>query len=453
MNVREIILSVLMEYDKSDCRKPSLLKDTLDKYDYLETRDKAFIKRVVDGCLERNIQIDYIINSFSKTETGKMQPLIRSLMRMGTYQIMFMDQVPDSAACNEAVKLAVKHKFQGLKGFVNGVLRNISRNKDKIEYPDKSIDDGCEYLSVFYSMPKWLCTKWVEEYGFDTTRDMLEFFIKPRPTTVRVNLWGLDSKESQKERIDKVKKDLEKEGVVVRPHKLLPYAFELEKTDNMKFLPGFDEGLIIAQDVSSMLVAQIADLKRGDNVIDVCAAPGGKSMHAAEKVGEEGKVFARDISERKCELIEDNAQRLGLTNVTTKVQDARINDSSMRNNADVLYLDVPCSGLGIIGRKNDIKSNVSRQSLEDITFLQWEIVKSCWDYVKKGGYLIYSTCTVNSSENEDMVKKICQEFPFELVDIDEFLPEGLKSTSKGCIQLLPGQYGTDGFFIAKLKRI
>ena len=157
VNIREIVLNILMEYDKDGGRKTTLLKDALEKYDYLETRDKAFIKRVVEGCLERNIQIDYVIDSFSKTEVKKMQPLIRSLIRMGTYQIMFMDNIPDSAACNEAVKLAQKHKFAGLKGFVNGVLRNISRNKENISYPDKNENWGVDYLSVVYSQPSWLC--------------------------------------------------------------------------------------------------------------------------------------------------------------------------------------------------------------------------------------------------------------------------------------------------------
>ena len=185
VNIREIVLNILMEYDKDGGRKTTLLKDALEKYDYLETRDKAFIKRVVEGCLERNIQIDYVIDSFSKTEVKKMQPLIRSLIRMGTYQIMFMDSIPDSAACNEAVKLAQKHKFAGLKGFVNGVLRNISRNKDNISYPDKAENGGADYLAVLYSVPVWLCKMWLTEYGFDRTEGMLKFFLEPRPTIIR----------------------------------------------------------------------------------------------------------------------------------------------------------------------------------------------------------------------------------------------------------------------------
>ena len=192
-NIREIALNILIEYDRDGVRKPSLLKDSLEKYDYLETRDKAFIKRCVDGCIERQIQIDYILDSFSKTKVEKMQPFIRSLLRMSVYQIMFMDAVPDSAACNEAVKLAQRHKFTGLKSFVNGVLRNIARNKDKIEYPSKEENGGIRYLSVLYSMPEWLCDMWTERYGFERTEAMLQFFLQPRPNAVRLNMAGIFS--------------------------------------------------------------------------------------------------------------------------------------------------------------------------------------------------------------------------------------------------------------------
>ena len=469
-NTREIILNILLEYDKGDTRKKSLLKDTLDKHDYLETRDKAFIKRVTDGCLERNIQIDYILDSFSKTPVKKMQPLIKSLMRMSVYQIMFMDSVPDSAACNEAVKLATRHKFTGLKGFVNGVLRNISRNKDKIEYPDKDKDGGILYLSVLYSMPEWICRMWVKEYGFEKTEEILKFFLNPRPTVVRVTKKLPGSMD-----IDALVKELSDAGCEVKKNSLLPYALELEKTDNIVYLPGFMEGRFTVQDVSSMLVTEIADPQPGQTVIDVCAAPGGKSLHAAERVmaagssaaegasenvADNGTVISRDVSERKVDLIEENAERLGVINITTQVNDAKIHDESLKEKADVLYLDVPCSGLGILGRKNDIKHNVKPKGLEDLTKLQWDIVKASWDYVKKDGIMIYSTCTVNKAENEDMVKHICEELPFEPVDITDKLPAELSSddtiklsAQNGYMQLIPGEHGTDGFFIAKLRRM
>ena len=457
-NIREIVLGILIEYDRDGVRKPSLLKDSLNKYDYLESRDKAFMKRVVDGCIERQIQIDYVLNSFSKTKVDKMQPLIRSLLRMSVYQIMFMDSVPDSAACNEAVKLAQKHKFAGLKGFVNGVLRNISRNKDKIEYPSKDENNGIDYLNALYSMPKWLCEMWVSTYGFDKTEEILKFFLEARPTTIR--LGAACDKE-------KFVKELTQAGVIVTESDILPYALNLEKTDNIRFLPGYDEGMFFVQDVSSMMVTEIADPKPSQVVIDVCAAPGGKSLHAAERVkgtetadhtDDAGVVISRDVSDRKCELISENAERMGMANVKVEVHDARIHDSSLENKADILYLDLPCSGLGIIGRKNDIKYNVTKQSLTDVSKLQWEIIKTAWDYVKPGGILMYSTCTVNREENEEMFNRICSELPFEPVSFKDKLPPKmqekalLQTAESGYIQLLPGEFGTDGFFISKLRR-
>lgn len=457
-NIREIVLGILIEYDRDGVRKPSLLKDCLNKYDYLESRDKAFMKRVVDGCIERQIQIDYVLNSFSKTKVDKMQPLIRSLLRMSVYQIMFMDSVPDSAACNEAVKLAQKHKFAGLKGFVNGVLRNISRNKDKIEYPSKDENNGIDYLNALYSMPKWLCEMWVSTYGFDKTEEILKFFLEARPTTIRI-VTGCDK--------EKFVKELTQAGVIVTESDILPYALNLEKTDNIRFLPGYDEGMFFVQDVSSMMVTEIADPKLSQVVIDVCAAPGGKSLHAAERVkgaetdsgtDDAGVVISRDVSDRKCELIRENAERMGMTNVKVEVHDARLHDSSLENKADILYLDLPCSGLGIIGRKNDIKYNVTKQSLTDVSKLQWEIIKTAWDYVKPGGILMYSTCTVNREENEEMLSRICSELPFEPVSFKDKLPPKmqekalLQTAESGYIQLLPGEFGTDGFFISKLRR-
>ncbi len=464
-NVRELVLNILVEYERDGVRKPSLLKDSLNKYDYLETRDKAFMKRVVDGCIERQLQIDHILDSFSKTPTDKMQPFIRNLLRMSVYQIMFMDSIPDSAACNEAVKLAGKHRFQGLKGFVNGVLRNIARNRDKIAYPDRSIDGGARYLSTLYSMPEWICNMWLETYGFEKTEGMLKFFLEPRPTTVRLSLsairklYGKDGDSDDKLIADYMDR-LTGAGVVVKKSDILPYALDLEKTDNIRFLPGFEEGAFFVQDVSSMLVTEIAGVESSDVVVDVCAAPGGKSLHAAERAA---TVLSRDVSERKCELIRENAERMGLSNVKVELHDAKIHDRNMENKADIIYLDLPCSGLGIIGRKNDIKYNASKKGLSELSNLQWEIIKTVWDYVKPGGTLMYSTCTVNMAENQEMVKRICAELPFETADFSEKLPKALtegvlgqeldKSAKNGYIQLIPGAFGTDGFFIAKLKRV
>lgn len=471
---REIALDIIMETDKGDAPH-SLIRDVLGKYDYLEPRQKAFIKKLAQGSLERRITLDYITDQFASVKTSKQKPLIRSLLRMSVYQIFYMDQVPDSAAINEAVNLAGKRGFKNLKGFVNGVLRNISRQKDKISFPLPSKTDKKSQiysLSINYSMPEYICDLFVSNYGYDMAEKILSSFLVPRPVTIR-----MDERQTQEEILDLVKSMKEESGdsFNIKQHELIPYAYELTHTDNIQYLPGFDEGKWMVQDVSSMLVSEVAGLKKGDLVIDVCSAPGGKALHAAAKLlaleyvndstdksesradkEEMPHVYSRDLTEFKTRIIEENIDRMGLSDVVTvEVHDAREHDTSLENKADVLFCDLPCSGLGIIGRKADIKYGVTKKSLKSLTDLQKEILDSVWNYVRPGGIMMYSTCTINPYENEKMVDYICENLPFERVDISDRLPKALlneESISKGYLQLLPGIYDTDGFFLAKLRR-
>jgi 16S rRNA (cytosine967-C5)-methyltransferase len=237
VNVREIIVKIVMEVEKSKSHQQFVIKNTLEQYDYLDTQHKAFIKRASEGTLERLIQLDYVIDQFSKVKTAKMEPFIRALMRMSTYQILFMKAVPDSAAVNEAVKLCNRFRFGNLKGFVNAVLRNISRNKAELKWPEKNDIGGEEYyLSVMYSMPLWICKMWLETYGFEKTEKILKFFYKPRPTIIRI-----DERLSQEQKDDLVKQISEaNDGTVsIKKHGLLPYDYEMVGTDNIRYLPGF----------------------------------------------------------------------------------------------------------------------------------------------------------------------------------------------------------------------
>ena len=503
---REIALDIIMETDKGDASH-SLIRDVLGKYDYLEPRQKAFIKKLAQGSLERRITLDYITDSFASVKTAKQKPLIRSLLRMSVYQIFYMDQVPDSAAINEAVNLAGKRGFKNLKGFVNGVLRNISRHKDKITFPAPSKKDKKSQitsLSVTYSMPEFICDLFLKNYGYDKTEDILKAFLNPRPVTIRMD--ERLSKEAMKRLTDSM---IEESGdnFAIKQHELLPYAYELTHTDNIQYLPGYEEGNWMVQDVSSMLVSEVAGLKKGDVVIDVCSAPGGKALHAAAKlaaleknaepcdkesrdqelhdenshhddshadnsygddshddmtqdnkaINEKPHVYSRDLTGFKTRIIEENVDRMGLSDiVTVEVHDALEHDEAFENKADVLYCDLPCSGLGIIGRKADIKYGASQKSLKSLSCLQQKILENVWNYVKPGGIMMYSTCTINPYENEKMVDYICENLPFERVDITMSVPSALRneeSLSKGYLQLLPGVYDTDGFFLAKLRRV
>ncbi len=430
MNSREIILDILLEISGQNEYSNILITAVLNKYDYLEPREKAFIKHVAEGTLERRIQIDYVLDRYSKVPVRKMKPLIRELLRMSVYQILFMENVPDAAVCNEAVKLAKKRRFQTLQGYVNGVLRTIVREKDKIPYPERD-KDIVRYFSICYSMPEWLVRHFQKAYGDEKTEKILQGFLERQPVCVRIdeNL----EEETRKEILDAWKRD----GVKVKSHPALSYAFLLEGTEGISRLYGYQEGFFTVQDVSSMMVVEKAGIQTGNVVLDVCAAPGGKTMHAACKLHGSGRVIACDVTEYKTQKIEENCERLGYENVTVRVQDARVFDETLEEKADIVIADVPCSGLGVIGKKQDIKYRVTEESLQQITELQREIIRNVVRYVKPGGTLMYSTCTINSGENEKMVEWICEQFAFE---------------KNRMVQLLPGIDETDGFFYARLRR-
>lgn len=446
MNTREIILDILLELGRREEYANILISAVLEKYDYLDGREKAFIKRVSEGTIERRIQIDYVLRLFSKVPVEKMKPFIRELLRMSVYQLLFMERIPDAAVCNEAVKLAKKRGFHSLQGYVNGVLRAVARGKDDIAYPDREKEKDA-YLSVYYSAPAWLVRHLCESYGAEACERILKSFLERRPVGIRMR-----ETVPQKER-ERLLRAWRSAGVSVRTHPYLPYAAEAERTDGIKNLEGYEEGLFAVQDVSSMLVAEAAGIKAGDTVIDVCAAPGGKALHAADKLAGTGEVIACDLTVYKTDKIEENRARLRAGNVSVRVQDARLQDETLLGRADVLIVDVPCSGLGVIGRKQDIKYRVTRQSCREIVSLQKEIVRNVVQYLKPEGVMMYSTCTMNPEENEEMVHWICREFDMETVSMEERLPEALKAAGRtGCLQLLPGIDPTDGFFIAKLRR-
>ncbi len=427
-NTREIVLDTLLEMERNKVYSHQLIKAVLDKYDYLDVQDKRFIKRLTEGCVERRIELDYYLNQFSTVPVNKMKPLIRCLMRMGVYQILFMDSVPDSAACNEAVKLANKRKFTNLKGFVNGVLRKVAANKEALPMPGKQ-EEPLKYYSVKYSMPEWIVNLWLEAYGEETTEKILAASLMVHPISVRFR-----TTLSEEEITDYIKL-WQKKNVKVSPNKLLPYMYMLENVDGVTGLEGFAEGAFTIQDVSSALSVEAAQIKETDFCIDICAAPGGKTMLAAEKAA---KVLSRDVSEYKAEFIRENCERMNLTTkVEVQVWDAIVRDDSLLEAADVVLMDVPCSGLGVMGKKRDIKYNVTAESMESLNELQKQIVENSWQYVKKGGTLLYSTCTIHKAENENMCKWICENYPFVLEEEK---------------QILPGLTDADGFYYARLRR-
>lgn len=442
---RELVLGILLEVIRDGEYSHIALRNVLNKYQYLDKKERAFITRVTEGTLERMIEIDYIINQFSSVKVNKMKPVIRCIIRSAVYQLKYMDHVPNSAVCNEAVKLAVKKGFANLKGFVNGVLRNIERNLDAITYPGEA--DVEQYLSVKYSMPVWILKQWLVAYDKETVECMLQDFLKEKPTTIRVNM-NQNSREELAE-------DLKKQGVQVENHPYLPYALWISDYNYLEDLASFQEGAFYVQDISSMLVAHIAGAKKGDYVIDVCAAPGGKSLHMAELLCGTGHVEARDLTDYKVGLIQENIFRSGLTNIEAVKQDTTQFNADAQERADIVIADLPCSGLGVLGKKTDLKYKMTEQTQEALVSLQREMLEVVQKYVKPEGTLVYSTCTIHQKENMGNVYWFLEHHPdFALVSIAEHLCEELKNsvTEEGCLQLLPGIHESDGFFIAKFRK-
>lgn len=429
VSTREIILDILLAVTRDGEYSHLALSGTLNKYQYLEKQERAFITKVTEGTLEQMIKIDYIINSFSNIRVSKMKPVIRCILRSAVYQICFLDGVPDSAACNEAVNLAGKRGFRNLKGFVNGVLRNIARKKGQIVYPDERKQPQ-EAVSVQYSLPLWLVEQWETEYGMDKTKAMAKALLEEKPTAVRINLNQITKEE--------LIKQLKSEGVDVTESKELPYALFLSGYDYLNKLSGFQEGYFYVQDISSMKVAETAEPKEGDVVLDVCGAPGGKSIHIAQMLRGTGQVITRDLTPMKVAKIEENIARCRVENMRAECADARVPDESLREKADIVIADLPCSGLGVIGRKKDIKYKMTPEKEQELVALQREILSVVPAYVKSGGTLVYSTCTIHKAENEENVQWL-------LENHRELHLESMQ-------QIFPDETGNDGFFIAKLRK-
>ena len=448
VNEREVVLDMLLSLREGKLSH-TILKDTLDSYLYLDKSSRGFITRLYEGTIEKRLYLDFIIDGYSKTPVKKMKLIIMLLLEMAVYQLFFMDRVPDSAAINEAVKLAKKRGFTGLSGFVNGVLRNIARNKENIALPDKN-KDLIKYLEIKYSTPRTVVEYLIKDYGNHEAEAILEAFEEKRPLVARAT----------KNREDLIKK-LEAEGVRVSTDTIFPESLKILELDSLSYLESFEEGDFVLQDESSQFIGKIVGLPKGARVLDLCAAPGGKSLLFAgmEEVDE---IISCDITESKTELIEDNVRRIGTDKIRTKVNDASLYNPDFLDGFDLVICDLPCSGLGVMGRKRDIKYNVSRDKIRELAILQKKILENAVRYVKKGGRLIYSTCTMTKAENEENFTFISEFKGFSAVDFSDKIrgyvdryKDGerlVNEAKKGFMRLFPGELGTDGFFISEFMR-
>lgn len=433
-NAREIALHILYDIEYNGAYSNIALKNAFLKNNDLKNLDKAFITRLVYGVVSMKLNLEYIISKNSKIRLKKISKHIMLILKMGIYQIKYMDKVPESAAVNESVKLAKRYGHGASSGFVNGVLRGVL--KTNVKYPE----DKIERLAYELSYPLELCKKWCNDFGIEFTKDLLLAMNKESKTTLRVN------------RLKTIADDLCNE---------FPELKKSEVFENAVIVSGIDvasskiykKGYVYPQDISAMMASVVLNPKKNERVLDLCSAPGGKSTHMAELMGNDGEIISVDIHEHKIRLIENNAKRLGIDIIKTKCMDSTVFIEEFENKFDKILADVPCTGLGIISKKPDIKWKADEMS--EIIKVSEKILTNALRYVKIGGEVLFSTCTLNREENELMLDKILKEHKnFEAVDITSDLPESLrKDTAKsGYVTFYPNIDGIDGFFIAKLKR-
>lgn len=442
INARKIALTILEEMDDRGSFSTLSLNKKLN-FEKASYADRRFVSQLVYGVLENKLLLDHVIQSYSNTKLSKMNHFILNDLRMGAYQIMFLDRIPHSAAVNEAVKL-VKKKYPGLDRFVNGVLRTISRNPKDFKLPDKE-REPLKYLSVLYSHPEWLVDRWIQRFGIEFTELLLKGNNTSPELTIRVN--GLKMTGAE------LVETLGNKGVKLEPGRVCGACYKVKESDRSPMeLDAFERGLFTVQDEASAKAAEVLNPQPGDLVLDVCAAPGGKTLYMADLMKNEGQIIARDIYPHKLKLIDDNAKRLGIKNLKLQNRDAlQLHEDSV-GMFDKVLVDAPCSGLGIIRRKPEIRYNKTAADIENLAEMQLKMLEISAQYLKKGGELVYSTCTIEPEENEQIVEAFMKTHDdFEYVDIrSKFESECVQATPY--VTLYPQISETDGFFICKFRR-
>jgi 16S rRNA (cytosine967-C5)-methyltransferase len=441
-NVREAALEILISIEKNQAYSNLLLNKVIEKYSF-SSKDAGLLTEIVYGTIQRRDTLDYYLKPFIKNK-NKLQLWVLILLRLSLYQMIYLDRVPAHAVIYEAVEIGKKRGHKGIASMVNGVLRTIQREGvPRLE----DIEDPLERLALETSHPLWLVKRWVNQFGYEVTKKMCETNLKPPEQTARTNTNRLTR--------DTLMERLKSEGFQVEKGTVSPYAVKSLK-GNLAHSQAFAEGLLTIQDESSMLVADALGVEEGDKVLDCCAAPGGKTTHIAELLHNTGKVVSLDLHEHKVQLIQEQVERLNLSNVTTKVMDSRkVHLEFPEESFDKILVDAPCSGFGVIRRKPDIKYVKNENDISNLANIQLSILNAVAPLLKKGGTLVYSTCTIDKEENEDVIHTFLESHPDFKRDFTlmERMPEPVKPyVQNGQVQILPHYFGSDGFYIASLRK-
>lgn len=435
-DVREVAFESLLRCEKNKSYTNIAIDSAIEKYN-LTGVDRSFYTALVYGTVERKITLDYIIGLYSGKPIDKLDVEVLVILRMGTYQILYMRSVPDHAACNECVELCKKKGKRSASGFVNAILRETIRKKDGIIFPDKD-KDRVNYLSVVYSYPKWLCEMWLNDYGFDTCCSLLDALNNAPNMTLRIN--------TLKTNINNILDYLKEKDIKAEKGGYSENAVRLMQSCSVSDLEILSDGRVFVQDEASQICAEVVGGLPDETVIDTCSCPGGKSFSVALNMNNKGRVYSFDLHGNKLSLVRKGAERLGIEIIETKEQDGSSYLEKLKECADRVLVDAPCSGLGVIAKKPDLRYK-EKSAIERLPDIQYRILSASANYVKKGGVLVYSTCTVNRRENEDVAEHFLAEHnDFEPFDFE--LKTGERSNG-GMLTLYPHVHNTDGFFISR----
>ncbi|MDR4999258.1 16S rRNA (cytosine(967)-C(5))-methyltransferase RsmB [Brevibacillus parabrevis] len=440
---RDIALDVLNRVEEHKSYSNLELRGVLDRAQ-LSAADTGLVTELVYGTIQRKLTLDHVLSHFVGNK--KLQMWVRNLLRLSLYQIRFLDRIPERAAVHEAVEMAKRRGHQGIASMVNGVLRNVLRQPDVWERLPKG--DRAAQISVAHSHPEWLVREWLKVYGEEATIAICEANNRTPHSSIRSN----SLKTTVSELLDK----LAQEEAVAQPSALSPQAIVVAG-GHVAGSRLFREGFFTIQDESSMLVAPALAAKPGMRVLDACAAPGGKTTHIAELMENRGQIIASDLHPHKRELIAQTAKRLGITIIEPITSDALDLPDRGLGAFDRILLDAPCSGFGVIRRKPDLKWNKTPEDVRTIAQLQYELLKALAPMLAPEGVLVYSTCTIEPKENQEIVQRFVKEHPEFVLDdtLGQDLPDAVRNQvdeSGACVQILPQHFDSDGFFIARLKR-
>ncbi|MGM0879430.1 MAG: 16S rRNA (cytosine(967)-C(5))-methyltransferase RsmB [Bacillota bacterium] len=449
---RELAMDTLVKVAQTGAYSNLQLNRTLQDAQ-LQRADAGLVTELVYGTIQRQATLDYWLSRFVSKGLHKLEPWVHQLLRMSAYQLLYLDRIPAHAAVNEAVTIAKKRGHSGISGMVNGVLRSIDRSRAELQASEITNADPIVQIALRHSYPEWLVSRWVDVYGAETAEAICAAGNEQPNASIRANtLRG--SREALIELLNST-------GYEAEPSDVAPAGITVSRGGNLADTDGFREGLWTVQDESSMLVAEVVAPKAGMQVLDCCAAPGGKSTHLAELMGGKGKVWANDLHPHKRDLIVTQTERLKLRNVEAITEDAlKLSERFKSQSMDAVLLDAPCSGFGVIRRKPEIKWTKTVGDVSEIAGLQHRLLNAVCDLVRPGGTLVYSTCTIEQDENEQQVARFLQEHPeFEL---DANWPQAILDQLKkvgaigehfnGQAQLLPQHFDSDGFFIARMVK-